>query len=75
MLYFPPGVEFKRVHGAFVGDDEVHRVVSDMKSKAEPNYVEIISSKQETGPITGWTTVKLHRMKNKMSFMMKLLIL
>ena len=58
MLYFPPGVGVpKRVHGAFVGDDEVHRVVSDMKSKAEPNYVEeIISSKQETGPITGWTT-------------------
>ena len=58
MLYFPPGVGVpKRVHGAFVGDDEVYRVVSDMKSKAEPNYVEeIISSKQETGPITGWTT-------------------
>ena len=58
MLYFPPGVGVpKRVHGAFVGDDEVHRVVNDMKSKAEPNYVEeIISSKQETGPITGWTT-------------------
>ena len=58
MLYFPPGVGVpKRGHGAFVGDDEVHRVVSDMKSKAEPNYVEeIISSKQETGPITGWTT-------------------
>ena len=58
MLYFPPGVGVpKRVHGAFVGDDEVHRVVSDMKSKAEPNYVEeIISSKQETGPITGWTS-------------------
>jgi len=57
MLYFPPGVGVpKRVHGAFVGDDEVHRVVNDMKSKAEPNYVEeIISSKQETGPITGWT--------------------
>ena len=57
MLYFPPGVGVpKRVHGAFVGDDEVHRVVSDMKSKAEPNYVEeIISSKQDTGPITGWT--------------------
>ena len=58
MLYFPPGVGVpKRVHGAFVGDDEVHRVVNDMKSKAEPNYVEeIISSKQDTGPITGWTT-------------------
>ena len=45
MLYFPPGVGVpKRVHGAFVGDDEVHRVVSDMKSKAEPNYVEEIIS-------------------------------
>ena len=51
MLYFPPGVGVPKEFGAFVGDDEVHRVVSDMKSKAEPNYVEeIISSKQETGP-------------------------
>ena len=57
MLYLPPGVGVPvRVHGAFVGDDEVHRVVNDWKSRAEPNYVdEIVSSKQDTGPIPGWT--------------------
>ena len=56
MLYLPPGVGVPvRVHGAFVGDDEVHRVVNDWKSRAEPNYVdEIISSNQDTGPIPGW---------------------
>ena len=58
MLYLPPGVGVPiRVHGAFVGDDEVHRVVNDWKSRAEPNYVdEIISSKQDTGPIPGWSS-------------------
>ena len=57
MLYLPPGVGVPvRVHGAFVGDDEVHTVVNDWKSRAEPNYVdEIISSNQDTGPIPGWT--------------------
>jgi S-DNA-T family DNA segregation ATPase FtsK/SpoIIIE len=57
MLYLPPGVGVPiRVHGAFVGDDEVHRVASDWKNRAEPNYVdEIVSSSQETGPIAGWS--------------------
>ena len=57
MLYLPPGVGVPvRVHGAVVGDDEVHRVVNDWKSRAEPNYVdEITSSTQDTGPIPGWT--------------------
>ena len=59
MLYLPPGVGVPvRVHGAFVGDDEVHRVVNDWKTRAEPNYVEeIISSSQDTGPIPGWSGV------------------
>ena len=57
MLYLPPGVGVPiRVHGAFVGDDEVHRVVSDWKSRAEPEYIDdIVSSAQETGPIPGWS--------------------
>ena len=56
MLYLPPGVGVPiRVHGAFVGDDEVHRVVNDWKSRAEPDYLDdIVSSAQETGPIPGW---------------------
>jgi S-DNA-T family DNA segregation ATPase FtsK/SpoIIIE len=28
------------VHGAFVSDDEVHRVVEYLKSQGEPNYIE-----------------------------------
>ena len=57
MLYLPPGVGVPiRVHGAFVGDDEVHRVVNDWKSRAEPEYIDdIVSSSQETGPIPGWS--------------------
>jgi S-DNA-T family DNA segregation ATPase FtsK/SpoIIIE len=41
MLYLPPGTSLPvRVHGAFVDDDEVHRVVSSWKQRAEPNYIQ-----------------------------------
>jgi S-DNA-T family DNA segregation ATPase FtsK/SpoIIIE len=41
MLYMPPGTGLPvRVHGAFVSDDEVHRVVKYLQSMGEPNYVE-----------------------------------
>jgi DNA segregation ATPase FtsK/SpoIIIE, S-DNA-T family len=41
MLYLPPGSGLPvRVHGAFVSDDEVHRVVDKLKEQGEPNYVE-----------------------------------
>jgi S-DNA-T family DNA segregation ATPase FtsK/SpoIIIE len=41
MLYLTPGGGLPvRVHGAFVSDDEVHRVVSYLKSQGEPNYIE-----------------------------------
>jgi S-DNA-T family DNA segregation ATPase FtsK/SpoIIIE len=41
MLYLPPGSGVPvRVHGAFVSDDEVHRVVEYLKTQGEPNYVE-----------------------------------
>ncbi len=57
MLYLPAGQGIpERVHGAFVGDDEVHRVVDSWKKKAEPNYLdEITSDLQATGPIPGWS--------------------
>ena len=39
MLYLPPGTAVPvRVHGAFVSDDEVHRVVSDWKERGAPEY-------------------------------------
>lgn len=41
MLYMPSGTGFPiRVHGAFVSDDEVHRVVAYLKAQGEPNYIE-----------------------------------
>jgi S-DNA-T family DNA segregation ATPase FtsK/SpoIIIE len=41
MLYMPSGTGLPiRVHGAFVSDDEVHRVVSYLKTQGEPNYIE-----------------------------------
>ncbi len=43
MLFMPPGTSIPiRVHGAFVADDEVHRVVSDWKQRGEPDYLEEI---------------------------------
>ncbi len=41
MLYLSPGTGLPvRVHGAFVSDDEVHRVVEYLKTQGEPNYIE-----------------------------------
>ena len=41
MLYLPSGSGLPvRVHGAFVSDEEVHRVVAYLKSQGEPNYIE-----------------------------------
>ncbi|MGB4248597.1 MAG: DNA translocase FtsK, partial [Pseudohongiellaceae bacterium] len=39
----PGGGVATRVHGAFVSDDEVHRVVADWKSRGEPVYIEEIT--------------------------------
>lgn len=62
MLFLPPGTSVPiRVHGAFVDDDEVHRVVEFLKEQGEPDYVEGILEggvPGETGdgvnPITGF---------------------
>jgi S-DNA-T family DNA segregation ATPase FtsK/SpoIIIE len=41
MLYLPPGTALPvRVHGAFVDDHEVHRVVADWKRRGEPAYID-----------------------------------
>ncbi|GAB6847973.1 DNA translocase FtsK [Paraburkholderia kururiensis] len=41
MLYLPPGSGLPvRVHGAFVSDEEVHRVVEKLKEHGEPNYID-----------------------------------
>jgi S-DNA-T family DNA segregation ATPase FtsK/SpoIIIE len=41
MLYLPPGTGYPmRVHGAFVSDAEVHRIVEHLRAIGEPQYVE-----------------------------------
>jgi S-DNA-T family DNA segregation ATPase FtsK/SpoIIIE len=41
MLYMASGTGLPvRVHGAFVSDDEVHRVVDFLKSQGQPNYIQ-----------------------------------
>ncbi len=43
MLYMPPGSSIpQRIHGAFVDDDEVHRVVKHLKKSGQPNYIDAI---------------------------------
>jgi S-DNA-T family DNA segregation ATPase FtsK/SpoIIIE len=51
MLYQPPGTGYpQRVHGAFVSDQEVHRVVEYLKSLGEPDYIDgILTGEAEAG--------------------------
>ncbi len=45
MLYLPPGTSIPtRIHGAFVSDEEVHRVVNALKTAAPPDYIEEVLS-------------------------------
>ncbi|TLY89443.1 MAG: cell division protein FtsK, partial [Gammaproteobacteria bacterium] len=53
MLYLPPGTSLPtRVHGAFVSDQEVHRVVEALKTPQPPSYIEEVLSGPK-GPIAG----------------------
>ena len=51
MLYLPPGTGLPiRIHGTFISDEEVHRVVNDWKNRAEPEYLnEILEDNPENG--------------------------
>ncbi|WP_339528465.1 DNA translocase FtsK [Pseudomonas mucidolens] len=51
MLYMPPGTSLPiRVHGAFVSDDEVHRVVEAWKMRGAPEYNDdILNGVEEAG--------------------------
>ncbi|MCM0611909.1 DNA translocase FtsK 4TM domain-containing protein [Marinobacter sediminum] len=54
MLYLPPGSGLPvRVHGAFVDDDEVHRVVSAWKARGEPVYVDDVLNGAEGESLPG----------------------
>ena len=59
MLYMPPGTGYpQRLHGAFVSDAEVHRVVEHLKALGEPNYIEgiLTNEAEEAGDIDGAVT-------------------
>jgi S-DNA-T family DNA segregation ATPase FtsK/SpoIIIE len=58
MLFLPPGTAHTiRVHGAFIDDHEVHRVVNDWKKRGQPNYLEeIFSESVESIPVPGYSS-------------------
>ena len=52
MLYLAPGTSIpQRVHGAFVGDDEVQRVADDWRQRGKAEYLDEVT--QEEGAVTG----------------------
>jgi S-DNA-T family DNA segregation ATPase FtsK/SpoIIIE len=53
MLYLPPGSGVpNRVHGAFVSDEEVHRVVADWKRRGQPLYIDGLLDEGSSTPVT-----------------------
>ena len=43
MLYLPPGTSIPyRIHGAFVDDHEVHKIVEFLRAQGEPDYIDTI---------------------------------
>jgi len=56
MLYLPPGCALPmRVHGAFVSDDEVHRVAASLKEQGEPSYQDDILNEHASIDPSGYT--------------------
>ncbi len=54
MLFLPPGQTVpQRVHGAFVSDNEVHRVVRHLRKEGAPQYIEAILEPSEVDPVLG----------------------
>jgi S-DNA-T family DNA segregation ATPase FtsK/SpoIIIE len=48
MLFSDRGTKLRRIHGAFLSDDEVHRVVDFMKKQAKPVYdMDILKPREE----------------------------
>lgn len=44
MLYMAPGGRVTRVHGPFISDQEVEKIVGFLKAQGEPQYIEEITS-------------------------------
>ncbi len=64
MLYLPPGTAMpERVHGAFVSDEEVHRVVEFLKQGGAPDYIDGVLEEVQTlgdGVVVGPTGLPEH---------------
>jgi S-DNA-T family DNA segregation ATPase FtsK/SpoIIIE len=55
MLYMAVGTTPVRVHGAFVSDDEVHRVAAFLKAQGAPEYVEgMLTGESEVSQDSAW---------------------
>jgi S-DNA-T family DNA segregation ATPase FtsK/SpoIIIE len=54
MLYLPPGAGVPiRVHGAYVADDEVHRVVAAWRTAGQPEYLEDVTEDAGEAGVSG----------------------
>lgn len=52
MLFLPPGGGVPtRVHGAFVSDEEVHRVVADWKKRGQPVYIDAVTRSNDEADV------------------------
>jgi S-DNA-T family DNA segregation ATPase FtsK/SpoIIIE len=49
MLYMAGGGRISRVHGPFVSDDEVEKVVRHLKTQGQPQYLEAVTADEEEG--------------------------
>jgi S-DNA-T family DNA segregation ATPase FtsK/SpoIIIE len=49
MLYMAGGGRISRVHGPFVSDDEVEKVVRHLKTQGAPQYLEAVTADDEVG--------------------------
>lgn len=65
MLFLPPGVAYpRRVHGAFVDDEEVHRVVEYLKQFGEPDYIEDLLFSTDVNNENNEGTLKENNVEN-----------
>ena len=49
MLYMAGGGRISRVHGPFVSDEEVEKIVRHLKAQGQPKYLEAVTAEEEPG--------------------------
>ncbi|EJW12837.1 Cell division protein FtsK [Rhodovulum sp. PH10] len=49
MLYMAGGGRISRVHGPFVSDEEVEKIVRHLKTQGAPQYLEDVTAEEESG--------------------------